>query len=80
MYDITTSIFGNGTVNCTTPVEYGYTTTCTVTAAPFYHLSDISGCGGSLFGETYTIGTITSACIISASFVNNSNNFAITIR
>lgn len=68
---ILTSINGEGTVNCPATVPDGTTaTTCTVTPPPNYRLLSISGCDGSLSGNTYTLGTITAACSISAKFIS----------
>ncbi|MTW21928.1 InlB B-repeat-containing protein, partial [Allochromatium palmeri] len=48
-------------------VADGATTTFTVTPDSGY-TATVSGCGGSLSGNTYTTGPITAACTVSASF------------
>lgn len=59
---------GNGTI--TPPsrtVNYGDTTTFTVNPATGQQ-ANVSGCGGSLVGTTYTTGAITANCAITAIF------------
>lgn len=53
-------------------VESGQTTTFTVTPDTGYSIASVSGCNGSLTGNTYTTGAITSACAVTASFSLNS--------
>jgi len=53
-------------------VTSGQTTTFTVTANTGYDIAGVTGCGGSLSGNTYTTGAITSACSVSASFTQKS--------
>ena len=57
-------------------VANGQTTTFTVSANTGYSISSVSGCGGNLSGNTFTTGTITSACTVNASF--NLNNYTVT--
>lgn len=49
-------------------VPNGSTTTISVSANEGYELVSVSGCGGSLSGNTYSTGPITGACTVSASF------------
>ncbi len=49
-------------------VEHGSTTTFTVTPDPGYAIDEVAGCGGSLAGNEYTTGVITSACDVIAEF------------
>ena len=49
-------------------VERGATTTFTVTAESGWEIASVSGCGGSLSGDTYTTGPITAACPVRATF------------
>ena len=49
-------------------VDHGDSTTFTIVPAANYDIDAVSGCGGSLFGTTYTTGTITGACTVTASF------------
>lgn len=59
-------------------VESGQTTTFTVTPDTGYSIASVSGCNGSLTGNTYTTGAITSACAVTASFSLNSYTVAAT--
>jgi Divergent InlB B-repeat domain len=49
-------------------VPDGSTTTISVSANEGYEVVSVSGCGGSLSGNTYSTGPITGACTVSASF------------
>jgi glucose/arabinose dehydrogenase len=50
-------------------VEDGATTTFTVTAEPGYVIDTVSGCDGTLDGDSYTTGAITADCEVDATFV-----------
>ncbi|WP_194755258.1 immunoglobulin-like domain-containing protein [Aliidiomarina indica] len=52
----------------TRTVEQGSTTTFTVTADDGFAIDSVTGCNGSLDGETYTTGQITAACTVTATF------------
>lgn len=52
----------------TVTVTQGQSTTFTVTAEATYAISSITGCNGTLSGNTYTTGTISAACSVTASF------------
>lgn len=52
-------------------VSEGTYTNFIVTANQGYHLATVTGCGGSLFGRTYSVGPITADCTISATFAIN---------
>ena len=65
----TASPMVGGTVNCTSPVNHGATTTCTATPAMGFTLGTISGCGGTTSSTSpYTTGAITAACTVTATF------------
>ena len=49
-------------------VDAGGTTTFTVTPNSGYVISSVTGCGGSLSGNTYTTGTVSANCALTASF------------
>lgn len=53
-------------------VTSGQTATFTLTADTDYSIAEVTGCNGSLNGNTYTTGAITAACSVSASFKINS--------
>ena len=66
---VTPTASGKGTISPSTPqtIAYGNTTTFTVTPNTGFSAS-VSGCGGSLSGNTYTTGAITANCTVTASF------------
>ncbi len=49
-------------------VAHGQTTTFNVIANTGYGISEASGCGGSLSGNTYTTGAVSAACTVNVSF------------
>lgn len=49
-------------------VDSGVTTTFTVTPDSGYAISGVTGCGGTLSGNTYTTGAISADCAVTASF------------
>lgn len=49
-------------------VDHGAATTFTVSPAPGYSVTTISGCGGTLNGNMYTTSAITGNCLVVASF------------
>ena len=53
-------------------VPSGATTSLTVTPDVGFSIADVSGCAGSLAGNSYTTGAITSPCTVNASFSQNS--------
>lgn len=57
-------------------VADGATTTFTITTASGYTLDRISGCGGTLSGNTYTTGTLNANCSISVSYRTQASIFA----
>ncbi|MCM2338879.1 MAG: hypothetical protein NDI62_00255 [Burkholderiales bacterium] len=64
-----------GTGGAITPasrtVAYGLTTTFTVTPNTDYSINTVSGCSGTLSGNTYTTGAITANCTVTATFSAN---------
>jgi YD repeat-containing protein len=69
-YTVTPSAGANGSISPSTPqtVNYNATTSFTVTPNAGYHIGSVSGCGGTLDGNTYTTGPITADCTVIASF------------
>jgi hypothetical protein len=68
-YTVTATAGANGTISpASQTVTHGATTNFTVTPNTGYSAS-VTGCGGSLSGTTYTTGTITAACAVSATFI-----------
>ena len=66
-----------GTYGAITPgsavVNQGDSISFTITPAEGYSIQAVSGCGGSLAGNTYTTGAITADCTVTASFVSNTS-------
>jgi hypothetical protein len=69
-YTVTPSAGTGGSLNPSTPqtVSYNQTTSFTVTANTHYHIASVTGCGGTLSGNTYTTGPITGNCTVTATF------------
>lgn len=69
-YIVTPTATAGGTLSPSAPqvVAPGQAATFTVAVAPHYSLSGVSGCGGSLSGDTFTTAPITGSCTISAVF------------
>ena len=69
-YTVTPTAGPNGTINPSTPqaVNYNQTKTFTVTPDTGYHIALVTGCSGSLSGNTYTTGLVTADCTVSATF------------
>jgi uncharacterized repeat protein (TIGR01451 family) len=68
-YTVSTSVGTNGSVSPTSrTVNDGDTTTFTITPNANYAINSVSGCSGSLSASTYTTGTITADCTVTASF------------
>ena len=65
-----TAIAGNGgSISPTsTSVQEGSTASFTVTPNTDYTIASVTGCNGSLSGSTYTTGTVTAPCTVTASF------------
>lgn len=75
-YLITASAGAGGKITPTSStVNHGAITTFTVTPDTGYSINSVSGCGGSLSGNTYTTGPITGACTITAGFSQTSYQF-----
>lgn len=61
-----------GTINCTSPVLAGATTTCTAAPAVGFQTQSMSGCGGATTGvgvNTFTTGAVSANCTVTAAFV-----------
>ena len=68
-YTVSASAGEGGSVTpATQNVAHGETTSFTLTATSGYELDTISGCDGSLSGNTYTTAPITGDCAVSAAF------------
>ena len=69
-YTVTPSAGAGGSITPNTPqtVNHGSTTTFTITPNTGYHINTVTGCGGTLTGNTYTTGPITADCDVTATF------------
>ena len=69
-YTVTPSAGTGGSISPSTPqtVTYKGTTAFTATPNTGYQIASVTGCGGTLSGNTYTTGPITSNCTVSATF------------
>ena len=69
-FSVTPSAGANGNISPGTPqtVNQGQTTSFTITPNSAYSIAAVSGCGGTLSGNTYTTGAITADCTVTASF------------
>jgi hypothetical protein len=68
-FTVTASAGANGSVSAaTTTVASGATTSLELTPYSNYTVDSASGCGGSLAGNTYTTGPITTDCTVTISF------------
>ncbi|WP_111642532.1 WD40/YVTN/BNR-like repeat-containing protein [Marinimicrobium alkaliphilum] len=66
---VSTSAGTGGSISpSSTSVTQGATATFTVTPESNHTLISVSGCGGSLSGNTYTTGPITGTCTLTATF------------
>jgi serine protease len=71
-YTVTATASTGGIISPQTArVQQGSTASFTVSAADGYSLQGVSGCGGSLSGNTYTTGAISADCTVSATFTIN---------
>ncbi|MCI5116737.1 MAG: hypothetical protein D3913_01985 [Candidatus Electrothrix sp. LOE1_4_5] len=70
-YTVTPSAGANGSISPNTPqtVDYGNTTSFTLTPDTGYGIDTVEGCNGSLNGNVYTTGAITGDCTVTASFI-----------
>lgn len=69
-YEVTATAGTGGTISpASVTVDSGGTTSFTVTPSSGYAISGVTGCGGTLSGDTYTTGAVTANCSVTASFV-----------
>ena len=69
-FTVSASAGANGSISPTSAsVNQNDTTSFTVTPDTGYVIDTVSGCDGSLVGDTYTTGVITADCTVSASFI-----------
>lgn len=75
---VTPSADPHGSITPDTPqtVNDGDTIAFTVEADPGYAIGDVTGCGGTLVGETFTTAPVTGDCVVEAMFVVGDRVFA----
>lgn len=73
---IQTDAGAGGSIAPAGPIEVnaGFTYDFTITPDSGYKISTASGCGGSLSGNTYSTGPVTSDCTVSATFIQLASN------
>ena len=77
-YTVTATAGAGGTISPSSrSVTSGQTTTFTVSANTGYEIDRVSGCGGSLSGDTFTTWAITSACSVESTF--KKLNFTVSV-
>jgi hypothetical protein len=68
-YQVSATAGAGGTISpATATVNAGGTTTLTVTPNTGYVVGSVTGCGGTLSGNSYTTGAISASCTVTASF------------
>ena len=79
-YAVTPSAGSNGTLSpgSVVNVNYGATAAFAVTPSTCYSINTVTGCGGSLSGNTYSTGSITGTCTVTASFVSSGASYTVT--
>ena len=69
-YTVSTTAGTGGTVSAGVSVNHGATTDITVTPDANYSIDTVTGCAGTLAGNTYTTGVVIAACTVDATFAN----------
>jgi len=79
-HTVTPSAGTGGTISPATAqtVSSGNKTSFTVTPKSGYKIASVTGCAGTLSGSTYTTGSITANCTVSASFAASSVSYTVT--
>lgn len=81
-YSVTATSGVNGTLSCTSPVNYGSNSTCTISSAAGYRLALLTDNGvtvnGSVSGDAYTISNVTAEHTVEAVFTTASYTLTVT--
>jgi photosystem II stability/assembly factor-like uncharacterized protein len=79
-YTVTPSAGTGGTIspNTAQTINYNATTSFTITPNAGYSIASVTGCGGTLSGNTYTTGPIISDCTVTATFAANAATQTVT--
>ena len=72
-YTVTPTVGPNGTLlpSAAQTIDYGQTAVFTAATNTGYHIASVTGCNGTLNGNTYTTGPVTDDCTVSATFAVN---------
>nr|WP_228345370.1 hypothetical protein [Venatoribacter cucullus] len=71
-YEVTAAAGNGGSVTPTSQsIGHGSTTTLSVIPDTGYAIDQVSGCNGTLSGNTFTTGPVTAACVVTATFSQN---------
>ncbi|MDH5388340.1 MAG: proprotein convertase P-domain-containing protein [Gammaproteobacteria bacterium] len=71
-YTVSATAGTNGAISPASSIaDHGATTSFTVTPDASFSIASVTGCGGSLTGNTYTTAAVTAACTVDASFALN---------
>jgi hypothetical protein len=74
-YTVSTTAGTHGTITPVSAViNQGDSIEFTITPDEGYIIQSVSGCGGSLTGNTYTTGAITADCTVTANFISDGSN------
>ncbi|MGY3913756.1 hypothetical protein ACW5XW_24545, partial [Aeromonas piscicola] len=75
-YTVTADVDGEGGIISppTLSLEEGATGSLTVTPDDSHKIADVTGCGGTLTGDTYTTGAMTNNCAVTARFEPKSDS------
>lgn len=73
-FTVTPSVQGSGSISPGTPIQMKYNETAVFTAVPESgnYIESVTGCGGTLSGQTYTTGAIREDCAVVATFAADS--------
>jgi len=76
-YTVSTMAGSNGSITPPTQqVNYNSTAALTVTPDAGYYVLSATGCGGALSGNTFTTGSVTGNCLVTANFALKTLTFA----
>ena len=74
---------GHGTISCTSPVNYGGASTCTITPDAQYHLTALTDNSGNVLGSVvnnqYTINNVIANHTVVAAFSINQINYTLSL-
>ncbi len=79
-YTVTPSAGAGGTISpaAAQTVTSGNKTSFAVTPSSGYKIASVTGCAGTLSGNTYTTGAITAKCAVAATFAASTSTYTVT--